>query len=269
MKNMHPCLSYDNIEETKMDISNISQQEFSETQVCETICRRKTRRGKKKNRNLSRLENGGCCQENEIDSCNQCSTLMEECDYIHEKMTRKSGRKRTGRLLRPRYSPKAPRNYTSFIMDDHLENAYGYLDYKSPESNFDQRVDDGWSVSPDYFSRLGSSDNVDFCDEDIENENLDCAKTLDFIKNDFEFTYNSSRTEELSKLTKDDLIVAIRKMEDHAEQLSKNLDNVELQDKSPRLSMERNIRNLQNENKKLQIENEALKAVLCPHQSDL
>lgn len=260
---MHPCLSYDNIEESKMDITNISQQEFSKSQVCETISRRKTRRGKKKNRNVSRLENSGCCQQKEIDSCNQCLTLMAECDYIHEKMSRKSGR-RTGRLLRPRYSPKAPRNYTSFIMDDHLENAYGYLSYESPESNFDQRVDDDWSVSPDYFSRLGSSDNVELCNEDIENDNLDCAKTLDFIKNDFESTYNSSRVEELSKLTKDDLMVAICKMEDRAEQLSKNLDNVDLHDKSPSLSMKQNILSLQNENKKLQIENEALKAVLYP-----
>jgi hypothetical protein len=75
------------------------------------------------------------------------------------------------------------------IMDDHIENANGYLDYESPEFNFEQKVDDSWTFSPDYFSRLGCSDDVDVCDVEFENN---FTKSLDFMKNDFESAYNAS-----------------------------------------------------------------------------
>jgi hypothetical protein len=243
------------------------RKEFKEMEF-ETECKRKrkTRRGKRKNRSSGCFHNNtSITAVSETDSCAMCRDVISKCHYIHGNLSKKSKR----RQLRPRYSPKAPRNSTSFIMDDHIENANGYLDYESPEFNFEQKVDDSWTFSPDYFSRLGCSDDVDVCDVEFENN---FTKSLDFMKNDFESAYNASREEELFKLSKNELIKEICKMEDRAEFLSINLDKTigktdhENHVGNQNLKMKLNIQSLHEENKSLLVENEALYSMLCKRQ---
>lgn len=243
--------------------------EFKEMEF-ETECKRKrkTRRGKRKNRRCFHNNTTAVSDTDSSISCAMCRDVISECRYIHGNLSKKSKR----RQLRPRYSPKAPRNSTSFIMDDHIENANGYLDYESPELNFEQKVDDSWTFSPDYFTRLGCSDDVDVCDVEFENN---FTKSLDFMKNDFESAYNASREEELFKLSKNELIKEICKMEERADFLSINLDKtISKSDNenhvvyigNQNLKMKLNIQSLHEENKSLLVENEALHSMLCKQQ---
>jgi hypothetical protein len=129
------------------------RKEFKEMEF-ETECKRKrkTRRGKRKNRSSGCFHNNTssitAVSVSETDSCAMCRDVISKCHYIHGNLSKKSKR----RQLRPRYSPKAPRNSTSFIMDDHIENANGYLDYDYHCRLHNIEYKASFSTSKDLFS---------------------------------------------------------------------------------------------------------------------
>lgn len=233
--------------------------------------RKKTRRGKKKNamfRNRSKPTTATCDRvHNELETentCVMCSEMFTECENLNNNLTFKTKNKRKRRgLLRPRYSPKAPKNYTSYIMDDHIENRDGYLSYtyESPDSVFGRNELLVCSYSPGFIDQL----SLDNCanslikydsEKDVKN------KDLDFIKNDFECMYNTTRAEELAKQTKCELIESVCKMEEKADHLLRSLDKVNSQTTNSDESLKHNIKKIQLENKRLKAENEILMSIL-------
>lgn len=224
---------------------------------------KKTRRGKRKHFSGNNVRNDvAYCDENKHQRLEKTENGM--CDLISDitkttcspTLLKKSKSRKNKGLLRPRYSPKAPKNYTSYIMDDHIANADGHFRYtfESPDSTFGRN--DLVMCSTDYIEEPGSGHLVN---NSYNKNDLD----LDFIQKDFENMYNASRTEEISKLSKCELIEDMLKMEDQVVCLLTKLEQV---DKSPqnKESIKHSFQKLLIENERLKTENEKMKSLLSP-----
>ncbi|XP_067684103.1 protein HEXIM1-like [Haliotis asinina] len=118
--------------------------------------------------------------------------------------------------VRPRYSPKAPHNSTQFIMDDQHHCLV------SSEHIFDfSRCDEMLMYDEDTSKGSAQGSPRSECDctsprpcaWETELCNMHLTSTQ-YMANDFESFYNQLRAEELSKLSKDELVEEILSMEE-------------------------------------------------------
>lgn len=155
------------------------------------------------------------------------------------------------RILRPLEVPKAPNNFTQFIMDDH-ENCNLYLSFESPRKVPSRRSTGasssessaGDETASPHYAYLG------YQDIDFEYESPDDLDTTEFFEKDFEIIYRRAREEEIMTLSRNDLIERFIDLESRAGHYE-----FMLTDKAGIPS----VGKLQEELLQLQEENEALK----------
>lgn len=242
---------------------------------------KKTRRGKKKNRNV-RDNNEVSDSNGDLENCLKCERLSPYQAYDGDseegvstlkkiRMRRnRGGVKKRQAVLRPKYSPKAPHNSTQFLMDDHCTYSCEYLGFESPDP-WGQRLqysDDSDTSIVDPPAPEIADDSLLFQMDDI-NDSINSADqdTKAFMEKDFEEAYHSIQCDEISRLSKSELISSICAMESKAELLEKELE------KSPEIIKFTGVRSrrhrtkgvisqLKKENLSLQRENEQLKRKL-------
>ncbi|KAL3853255.1 hypothetical protein ACJMK2_016810 [Sinanodonta woodiana] len=126
-------------------------------------------------------------------------------------------RKTRMRLLRPYYSPKAPVNSTQFIMDDHCENLNLFPSLYTPVKfgkapHCDLTIDD---QDIDLFDEMMGHELVHQVPEAYVqdgNPSLDNS-VAEFMLDDFEQVFRVARLDELSEMSREDLIRALFELE--------------------------------------------------------
>lgn len=121
------------------------------------------------------------------------------------------------RILRPLEVPKAPNNFTQFIMDDH-ENCNLYLSFESPRKIPSRRSTEasstessaGDETTSPHYTYLG------YQDIDFEYESPDDLDTTEFFEKDFENIYRRAREDEIMTLSRSDLIERFIDLESRA-----------------------------------------------------
>ncbi|XP_062583085.1 protein HEXIM1-like [Saccostrea cucullata] len=235
---------------------------------------KKTRRGKKKNRNLRDTHEVSEIKGN-LENCLSCERLSpydgdsEGMSPVKKYRQRQAkGNRRRQTILRPRYSPKAPHNSTQFLMDDHFTYSCEFLGFESPDP-WGQRLhysddSDASIVEPPE----PADDSLLFQMDDL-NDSINSADqdTKAFMEKDFEDAYNSIQIDEASRLSKSELISAICSMESKAELLEKELEcsptSVQFTEVKTRRQRKKGVINqLKRENLNLQRENDQLKRML-------
>lgn len=259
------------------DASQTAAHKMVEMQTKIAMRKRKTRRGKKKKEfggiekfPSSDFDKEVCPSECVFSSCHYCN----DTDLNHTKRKRS---RRSRQILRPRYSPKAPPNSTQFIMDSHMKYDRLYALFDSPEYQEsiytcnDQRLGEEDSPASDHVVDFG----VDtlFRESEIVDYGTATTDTLAFMEQDFESAMKNAKVDELSSMTKEELLKKVLDMADRAEFLEKELEqssssdgsfdsNQEDVDSDSRQSERGYLSKLQQENGKLKLENEHLKAQL-------
>ncbi|KAK6176759.1 hypothetical protein SNE40_014997 [Patella caerulea] len=145
---------------------------------------------------------------------------------VHKPVVHFSSKKRS--FIRPRYSPKAPHNSTQFLMGDHESLAFrsdddvefyepSYYSYPEKDNFINNQIENNDLDLSNYaneFSSLNSNgiEDLDLSDN-FETRNFDEADSVMFMMNDFNQMYDSVRVEQLSNLSKCELIDAVKKLE--------------------------------------------------------
>ena len=213
---------------------------------------KKTRRGKKcgrRSRGRSWSDDCGECalnilsdplssnsilhQQNETDQLDLTRVKFHSPYNVNEQSLKGKNR----RYIRPRYSPKAPHNSTQFIMEDHeceysgvqalseypevVEEFYSCRDADESKKNVSSIL-----YSPKRMSGGSESNGSTNSDLELDVENLQIDNTFVFMANDFENCYHNARTEELSELSRDNLIEKIIGMENKVMELEHKLSKI-------------------------------------------
>jgi hypothetical protein len=191
---------------------------------------KKTRRGKKRNR-IFRDSHEVCETDGNLENSLNCERLSpspydgasDVSPVKNSRIQQSPGLKRRQAILRPKYSPKAPKNSTQFLMDDHFSYSCDFLSIESPDP-WEQRQ----QVSDHAVLELPevADDSLSFQMDDL-NECINRAdeETKAFMEKDFEDAYHSIQCDEVSRLSESELIAAICSMESKAEHFEKELEN--------------------------------------------
>lgn len=182
-------------------------------------------------------------------------------DGLPESPIKKSPKQRSNQvMIRPVQVPKAPANFTQFIIDDH-ENCALYQSFEEPQ--FHKRLDDG---SDDEDSEYKGEDNAGFspCSrvlaegEEVpessfpageDYESLDYRNIFEFYEKDFETVYKDARVDELLQVPRTEVVEMYWALERRA---------TELCDQLHRWDPQNCLDELQQQLLRLQEENEAL-----------
>ncbi|CAN7989499.1 unnamed protein product [Ixodes hexagonus] len=173
----------------------------------------------------------------------------------------RSGKKRRSQVvIRPRQVPKAPANFTQFIIDDH-ENCALYQSFEGSPQLRRRRLD---SCDDD-----GAPEVAGVTDEDDDEvvpessfpagdhyESLDYGNMVEFYEKDFEAVYTSARVEELLRLPRSEVVEMYSALERRADELCEQLhecDPLRCLDE-----LQRQLLRLQEENRALLRVNAAL-----------
>lgn len=167
---------------------------------------RKTRRGKKRR------------QERPSDDSDAAPPVSE----------RPAKKRRSQIVIRPRQVPKAPANFTQFIIDDHESCAlYQSFEGSLPlrRRRLDSCEDNG---GPEAASVTDDDDDDEVVPESSfpageHYESLDYGNIVEFYEKDFEAVYNSARVEELLRLPRSEMIEMYWALERRAEELCDQL----------------------------------------------
>ncbi|KAL1471999.1 hypothetical protein MTO96_023309 [Rhipicephalus appendiculatus] len=172
-------------------------------------------------------------------------------------------------MIRPREVPKAPANFTQFIIDDH-ENCALYQSFEAyPNNNGvsgngdfaadDACVpDDSRSSSGDHYHHHYGTHVQDSGEEGQpqsgfpsgeDYECLDYGNMMQFYEKDFEVVYRSARSEELMRLTRAEVIERYEALERRASELYDELHKLDPQNCLDEL--QRQLLRLQDENQAL------------------
>lgn len=162
-------------------------------------------------------------------------------------------------MIRPREVPKAPANFTQFIIDDH-ENCALYQSFEAAYPNGHSEVADVTDCRPADL-RLQSTLGVSQTDESGEEEpqswfpagehyeSLDYGNMMEFYEKDFEAVYSSARMDELLRLPRCEVAEMYAALERRA---------AELYDELHKLDPQNCLDELQRQLLRLQDENQAL-----------
>lgn len=171
-------------------------------------------------------------------------------------------------VIRPREVPKAPANFTQFIIDDH-ENCELYQSFEvaHPNENVVERSNNyngGYVVAADdvrlssasrchYHRGPHSDDSGDeghsWSPATEDYECLDYGHMMEFYEKDFEVVYKSARFEELMGLKRSELIEGYTMLECRVAQLCDELQKLDPQNCLDEL--QRQLLRLQEENEAL------------------
>lgn len=167
-------------------------------------------------------------------------------------------------MIRPREVPKAPANFTQFIIDDH-ENCALYQSFEAAyprrsEERIDEDEDN--SMQPDGDHRRTSMVHVSQTDESGEEEqpqswfpsgehyeSLDYGNMVEFYEKDFEAVYSNARIDELMRLSRAEVAELYTALEHRAAELWEELHRVDPQNCLDEL--QRQLLRLQDENSAL------------------
>ncbi|XP_046335159.2 uncharacterized protein LOC124117373 [Haliotis rufescens] len=188
-------------------------QEMAET---EEVKMKKTRRGKRCGRRTRR------CEENSFDEMADpsCSSSMDTKSVKGRKF-----------YVRPRYSPKAPHNSTQFIMDDQhhcLVNNEHIFDFSRCDEMSMYFNNEDASQGSAQGSPHSDCDCANSHSSALENElnNLQ-LNASQYMANDFESFYNQLRAEELSKLSKDELVDELLSIEEKVSDFEEKMQKMQ------------------------------------------
>ncbi|KAK3601577.1 hypothetical protein CHS0354_027822 [Potamilus streckersoni] len=165
--------------------------------------------------------------------------------------------RKTRRLLRPYYSPKAPENSTQFIMDAHCENLNLFSSLYPPvefgkASRCDQSIDD---QDVNIFEDLMENDLVHRVPEAyVQDDNLSFDNSVAlFMQDDFEQVYRIAREDELNEMSREDLIRALFEMEQKLDKFKSSTCTITSEKQRGGISQIK-VKNqhIQEENKRLQ-----------------
>ena len=246
--------------------------------------RKKTRRGRKK-----RCKCRFTFDENPSCSCAARFDIDSETDCQVDIQNQKNNIKRRN-MLRPSSSPKAPRNTTEFLMDDHLasrqpnfynlDNSFNKDSKFSPvspalrlseeDSEFDnnclldheEQCVPGMTVVP-FTTFRKSKMSPAFSDIDYKYESYEEGfdETFNFQQQDFETAYTSILEETLQKESKSDLIEKIMFTEKKLVALEKTYSKLEDAKSVDIDKLMKELQDLQAENRTLKEENKLLKSL--------
>ena len=123
--------------------------------------------------------------------------------------------KKNLKLLRPRYSPRAPQNSTQFLMDDHLA---WELDLEQYSPDYERSM-----YSPDLAASgfSGSESDVD------SSELNDVDDTYAYMAKDFEIAFRDAQEERMSNMSHSELVSKILSLEERLEMLSEHSNEVD------------------------------------------
>lgn len=264
-------LEPDSIENIKVILSATADETYPH--------RKKTRRGKKKSY-VERMGDNFLASpttdaENVSCGFHLTSPYSRQCEGGNRNVSNNSPIRRKNKL-RPAYSPKAPHNSTQFLMDDNLENQTLsenlFLQEEISIYENDHLKKESSASSPSNFSTssAGSSPCYVTCSENLS-ESLsldedyssleDIDSRINYFEQDFEAIYCKMRAEELSKMSKQELVDSVLKLKSKLEKFECN--EIEDDIKSSETSLNSpSLTTLVEENRRLQLENECLKKEL-------
>lgn len=167
-------------------------------------------------------------------------------------------------MIRPREVPKAPANFTQFIIDDH-ENCALYQSFEAaayPRRSERSGEDEDDCVPPDGDHARTTAWPVSQTDESGEEEqpqswfpsgdhyeSLDYGNMMEFYEKDFEAVYSNARIDELMRLSRSEVVELYSALERRAAQLWEELHRVDPQNCLDEL--QRQLLRLQDENSAL------------------
>lgn len=157
-------------------------------------------------------------------------------------------------MIRPREVPKAPANFTQFIIDDH-ENCALYQSFEAAYPNGHSDVTD--CRPTDLRLTLGVSQTDESGEEEPQSwfpagehyESLDYGNMMEFYEKDFEAVYSNARMDELMRLSRCEVVEMYAELERRA---------AELYDELHKLDPQNCLDELQRQLLRLQDENQAL-----------
>ncbi|EEC11622.1 hypothetical protein IscW_ISCW009370 [Ixodes scapularis] len=138
-------------------------------------------------------------------------------------------KRRSQVVIRPRQVPKAPANFTQFIIDDH-ENCALYQSFEG-SSHLQRMRRDSCDDDEDGGAPAGVSD----FDEEPESsfpagehyESLDYGNMVEFYEKDFEAVYSNARVDELLRLPRSEMVDMYSALERRAEELCEQLHSLD------------------------------------------
>uniref|UniRef100_A0A023FP63 Putative hexamethylene bis-acetamide inducible 1 n=1 Tax=Amblyomma cajennense TaxID=34607 RepID=A0A023FP63_AMBCJ len=159
-------------------------------------------------------------------------------------------------MIRPREVPKAPANFTQFIIDDH-ENCALYQSFEAAYPNGHSDEADGCRPTDLPTMPLGVSQTDESGEEEPQSwfpagehyESLDYGNMMEFYEKDFEEVYSSARMDELMRLSRCEVVEMYTALERRA---------AELYDELHKLDPQNCLDELQRQLLRLQDENQAL-----------
>lgn len=245
--------------------------------------RKKTRRGKKNNTKHRFVDDLGShpiagSENSRVPDCS-CGSTPRSGYKPYERTTpspQKSSRKSRKGKLRPFYSPKAPHNDNQFLMEDRLGNNsfeenlnIGMLfveDFPfsvgsksvptSPEKESSEEEMSESEFSPKYEPKYNTATSP-FNDFNFEYSygDDDHDSRFNFYEQDFEEFYKTSREDELSTLSRDQLIESVVSLEKRLTSLEKTGEpKKEKTSEDSMQNMMYELRMLQEENQRLKEE---------------
>uniref|UniRef100_A0A1E1X7K0 Hexamethylene bis-acetamide-inducible protein n=1 Tax=Amblyomma aureolatum TaxID=187763 RepID=A0A1E1X7K0_9ACAR len=155
-------------------------------------------------------------------------------------------------MIRPREVPKAPANFTQFIIDDH-ENCALYQSFEAAYPNGHSDVADDTDCRPTDLrlqtDESGEEEPQSWFPAGEHYESLDYGNMMKFYEKDFEAVYSSARMDELMRLSRCEVADMYAALERRAAQLYDELHKVDPQNCLDEL--QRQLLRLQDENQAL------------------
>ncbi|XP_064475961.1 protein HEXIM1-like [Ornithodoros turicata] len=154
-------------------------------------------------------------------------------------------------MIRPSDVPKAPANFTQFIIDDHENCAL----YRSFETNI---APDSTASDHETFSLVQDTVGSQESDDEDRYEYLDYGNMVAFYEKDFEAVYSDARVDELLQLSQDQMAAMYSDLEQKATALRDELEKCNPQHRLE--DLQRQLLDLQEENRALRLLNRKLRS---------
>ena len=235
-------------------------------QITEVKRTKRCRRGKRKSKRRSELEKFHACQQTK-----ECEGVSTGSCAICEAFVRSDPGAKKMKLLRPHCSPKAPENYTQFLMEDKYMPSPWELQLAgsfTPERRLP--LEDTHVAHDDEETPITSPSSVrvpDVTDTEMDmyfydNDNEDSAESLNFANKDFEDVFNRVHEDDLFTKNRKELVIDFLQLEQKMTYLEEKLEHTQknqYNSNNPIKTLEEEYAMLLRENKQLKAENELLK----------
>lgn len=179
--------------------------------------------------------------------------VLSSSDAASPKKKTPTKRRKRQVMIRPREVPKAPANFTQFIIDDH-ENCALYQSFEAAYPRRSERDDDEdgdrTSLHASQTDESGEEEQPQSWFPSGEHyESLDYGNMVEFYEKDFEAVYSNARIDELMRLSRSEVVELYSALERRAAELWEELHRVDPQNCLDEL--QRQLLRLQDENSAL------------------